>query len=383
MEKEDRYVAIENLLKILNDPPVVIDIGARWGFQEHWKRLGSFVRLIGVDADEQEVQSLNNANQGKEFIPKVLGSKNDYGEFHITQDPACGSLYPPDEKLIRSRPSMQVTNLISTEKVEITTLDNWAQTKHIPKVDFIKLDVQGAELDVLMGAEKTLQTVRMLEVEVQFNPLYQGVPLFGDVDSFLRKRGFSLWRIKNLCHYGMSEYSLSLITDETIKYDYFTKRFKGRNGQLYWGDAFYVREEIAYNGSRSWKTALQDACISGILGFEDLYISSIRNSLLTCPITIKEEIRKSFLPSDATLAEIEADQTHFDSNQPRELGIGLEDEYIELEQIKSLLDALQIERDQALKQLDAFYHSRSFKFVSILQSVYGFFSKPNKNRHLA
>lgn len=380
MRKEDRFVAIENLLKILNDPLVIVDIGVRWGFQEHWKRLGSLVQLIGMDADEQEVQSLNNANKGDEFIPKVLGAENGYSEMYITQDPACSSLYPPDEKLIRNRPSMYVTSLVSTEKVMITTFDRWAQTKHIPKIDFMKLDVQGAELDVLKGSESTLQTVRMLEVEVQFNPLYQGVPLFGDVDGFLRKRGFSLWRIKNLCHYGLSDFSLSLTTDETVKYDYFTKSFKGRNGQLYWGDAFYVREEIAYNGSRSWEVALRDACIAGVLGFEDLFISSLKNSLATCPNNIRKRIKNFFIIlGDTILLEIEADQTSSEASLSRELGHELHDETVELESIKSELEALRIERDQALQQLDAFYHTRAFKLVSVLQSVYGFFRNLIKN----
>ena len=39
-------------------------------------------------------------------------------------------------------------------------------------IDFMKLAVQEAELDVLQGAEKFLESVRMLEVEVEFTPIY-------------------------------------------------------------------------------------------------------------------------------------------------------------------------------------------------------------------
>lgn len=75
MGNQSRFITIEKLLRILDTPLVVFDIGCRWGFQEHWKRLESVVQLIGMDADEQETQSLNRENNNDKFIPKVLGPK--------------------------------------------------------------------------------------------------------------------------------------------------------------------------------------------------------------------------------------------------------------------------------------------------------------------
>jgi FkbM family methyltransferase len=291
MDNHNRFTTIKELLRILDTPLVVFDIGCRWGFQEHWKLLESVVKLIGMDADEQEIQSLNSENQKEEFIPKVLGAQNGYGTLYITKDPACSSLYPPDDVLIQNRPTLDVTSIVSKEKVEISTLDEWTKIKGISKIDFIKLDVQGAELDVLKGTQQRLQSVRMLEVEVQFNPLYKGVPLFGDVDRFLRQRGFSLWRIKNLTHYGLPEISLQSNTEEAVHYDCFSTHFAGKDGQLYWADAFYVHNQIAYKTSRPWKVALQDACMAKVLGFEDLFISSLNNALATCPDEIAQKIR--------------------------------------------------------------------------------------------
>lgn len=296
MENEVKFLTIEDLLRLLDSSLVVLDIGCRWGFQDHWKRLGSLVQLIGMDADEQEVQSLNNANKKEEFIPKVLGAKKGYGNLYITQDPAYSSLYLPDDELIRNRPSLNVTNLVSTKTVEISTLDDWTQKKGISQIDFMKLDVQGAELNVLQGAEKTLQSVRMLEVKVQFNPLYQGVPLFGNVDQFLRQRGFSLWSIKNFSHYRMSGIDLQTNTEKAVHYDYYTEQFSGKDGQLYWADAFYVRNEIACQTPRPWETALKDACIAKVLGFEDLSTSSLNDASMSCPADVVQKIKASFNP---------------------------------------------------------------------------------------
>ena len=56
----------------------------------------------------------------------------------------------------------------------------------------LKLDVEGAELDVLRGGEGVLAEALVLEVEVELNPLFAGQPLFADVDAHLRERGWAL-----------------------------------------------------------------------------------------------------------------------------------------------------------------------------------------------
>jgi hypothetical protein len=56
----------------------------------------------------------------------------------------------------------------------------------------LKLDVQGLELAVLRGAGAALDRVLLVESEVEFNLLYERQPLFGEIDEFLRQRGFFL-----------------------------------------------------------------------------------------------------------------------------------------------------------------------------------------------
>ena len=130
------------------------------------------MHLLGIDADEEEIELLNSKDVKDKFIPMVLEANNGRGKLYITQDPACSSLYPPDEDLILIRPTSSVTNLANIQEVEISTLDDWKRTKGIANIDFMKLAVQEAELDVLQGAEKFLESVRMLEVEVEFTPIY-------------------------------------------------------------------------------------------------------------------------------------------------------------------------------------------------------------------
>ena len=62
----------------------------------------------------------------------------------------------------------------------------------INEIDILKLDVQGAELDVLKGANQTLKKTKMLIVEQSVESPYIGGSKYYEVDSFLRESGFDL-----------------------------------------------------------------------------------------------------------------------------------------------------------------------------------------------
>jgi FkbM family methyltransferase len=65
-------------------------------------------------------------------------------------------------------------------------------------IDVLKLDLQGYELEALRGLRERLADVRVLLTEVEFVPLYEGQPLFGDLDVFLRAHGFRLFHLYDL-----------------------------------------------------------------------------------------------------------------------------------------------------------------------------------------
>jgi len=62
---------------------------------------------------------------------------------------------------------------------------------HQGDLDFIKLDTQGSELDILKGSDKILRSPLIgLEIEMEFISLYKDQPLFGDVVNFLGSKNF-------------------------------------------------------------------------------------------------------------------------------------------------------------------------------------------------
>merc|ERR1711924_266039 len=92
----------------------------------------------------------------------------------------------------------EVTKVVKRSEVKTRRLDDLLPDMPGGVIDFLKLDVQGYELAVLEGAEKTLQKALVIHTEVEFVEMYQKQPLFADVDQFLRRAGFVFHRFASL-----------------------------------------------------------------------------------------------------------------------------------------------------------------------------------------
>jgi FkbM family methyltransferase len=94
--------------------------------------------------------------------------------------------------LAESNPLATPHRVIGTERVRVWRLDDWCNEAGVApeQVGVLKMDVQGAELLALSGAERVLRTVQAVLLEVAFLPFYEDCPLFSDVDAFMTARGF-------------------------------------------------------------------------------------------------------------------------------------------------------------------------------------------------
>ena len=145
---------------------------------------GSEVYAFEVDKDQCD--KLNQSSKlGIKFFANALGRAEETRPFYETQHPMCSSLYEPNEKLLKLFTNFEVVHLKSVRQIETVSLDFFAKNNNIAPVDFIKIDIQGAELDVFKGAVNVLKGVVTIVSEVEFIPLYVNQPLFGDVCSYL------------------------------------------------------------------------------------------------------------------------------------------------------------------------------------------------------
>lgn len=142
--------------------------------------------IIGFEIEKEVCDKMNSeAAKGIKYFPYALGEKNEKRKLYVTQDPRCTSLYKPNENFLKLYHELQYANLKKETEIETITLETFVDRHSIDEIDFIKIDVQGAALDVFKGSKKLLNNVLKIVCEVEFVPLYQDQPLFGDVSKFL------------------------------------------------------------------------------------------------------------------------------------------------------------------------------------------------------
>jgi len=294
------------LADLLPDPLVVVDVGCRWGFSEAWVRLGERCRMIGFDPDVEECERLRRRYRDSPhvmIVPVGLGADAGLATLYRTTAAAGFSLYPPEPEAVERHPGLDTGKLEGTAVVEVVTLDDWSRQDGVDRIDVIKIDTQGSELNILQGADTMLSTTRAIEVEVEFNELYTGVPLFGDIDRFLRTKGFVLWRLRNLAHYAQYGADRDWQGVEAHYWDDDVATFFSGSGQLYWANAFYLHRSVVHPpASAAFGDLVRDACITNALGFRDLTGLALEQARASAPPQVAEAI--ALARSEARMAAL-------------------------------------------------------------------------------
>jgi FkbM family methyltransferase len=145
-------------------------------------------RVIGFEPQPEALAALAARKSDLEtYLPYVVGDGNS-ATLRVCRAPGMTSLLAPDPTALRHFPGFPEWGQVIRETAVATQrLDDIAE---IDVVDFIKIDVQGSELDVLRNGRERLKDVVAVQTEVSFINLYQGQPAFGEIDAELRAAGF-------------------------------------------------------------------------------------------------------------------------------------------------------------------------------------------------
>ena len=173
---------------------VVVDAGANEGlFARGLRDDGYAGRIVSFEPLSSVFVLLALAageDPGWECHRVALGSAPGETTLHVAQNLASSSFLAIDDEL-RAAEARVAT--IGSEECLVTTLDTLAPELFAPEDRlYLKLDVQGFELEALRGAEQTLAQVAVLDVELSETPLYRGAPPADEVVAYLADRGYAL-----------------------------------------------------------------------------------------------------------------------------------------------------------------------------------------------
>jgi FkbM family methyltransferase len=175
---------------------LVIDVGANEGdFSAAMLCAVPDARVIAAEPNPEPCERLRRRLGDRvTVVPKAVGGESCTATFNITAEDHNSSLRQPrtaQMSELLDDPGWEVTRRL---EVEVTTLDEIAGGDDVAVV---KIDVQGAEMDVLRGGRETLRRAQAVLMEVTFISHYEADATFGPLHEEMTRQGFELASISS------------------------------------------------------------------------------------------------------------------------------------------------------------------------------------------
>jgi FkbM family methyltransferase len=266
-----RQIADRGLLR--QEPFCLADVGASGGIDGYWEVFGDSLRAFGFDPLTKEVDRLNASVKGRDlhYYSYLVGDKS-YRPPQGVQDMQFFSRTSAARAVEIKRCNYAATYLDQTGAGQYTSemieLDQFFLRDHPADIDFIKVDTDGSDYQVLCGASELLSTRQVLgiAIECQFHGLVHNESnTFRNIDRFLTGLGFSLFDLE------VYRYSRASLPKPFV----YRIPAQTEGGQVSAADALYLRDAGNKNYERDWKFEFSPrkivklACLFEIFGLND------------------------------------------------------------------------------------------------------------------
>lgn len=188
--KDSMFFSITEMKRRGFTPRTIIDVGAyTGGWTSRVINIYPDARFIMLEAQPEKKARLDeicHKNNNIEYFISLLGSEEKPSVPYYLMETGSSVLEENTEY------GRELTEL------PMHTLDNVISPDTIETPCFLKLDVQGYEIEVLKGAEKLIQSTDIILLEVSILEYNKGAPLLADVIQFMDNNGFSVFDITDL-----------------------------------------------------------------------------------------------------------------------------------------------------------------------------------------
>lgn len=272
---------VPTLANLLESQFTVFDVGCSGGLDPSWRSFGSKLDYYGFDPVIDEVTRLNSLEKNNRIH---------YFEGFVVGD---GTFINPPNNPWNRLSAAKTNKLLSEQKINMSDtetlennlwdqlklsnnkikLSNFVKEKDINRVDFLKIDVDGGDLDVLKSFEENLKKVRTLGVCIEVNYYGTGAKnenTFHNIERLMQKNNFTL------IDFSKRLYSISALPSPyEITIPAQTKR-----GRCIQGDALYIRDYVGLSETEQnnfeFDEIIKIACLFALFGHEDSCLELIQ-----------------------------------------------------------------------------------------------------------
>ena len=168
----------------------------------------SYKRILAKTQSDKNIHVFNIA----------LAESNGIKNFYINEYSDLNTIMPSLKKTHSYHYGGRNERII---EVKVATIDEFVTNYSLPKINVLKIDIEGGELLCLQGASQTLssENIDLIYLEVGFAPRYEGEPFFENICNYLNKYNYRFFNFYNLRY--------------------------ANNGQLRIGDALFLNPKIS------------------------------------------------------------------------------------------------------------------------------------------
>tara|TARA_Y100000992_G_C21270727_1_gene496684 strand:- start:207 stop:1280 length:1074 start_codon:yes stop_codon:yes gene_type:complete len=168
-----------SLRRLLKDKLEIADVGSSGGSPEELNEIFKKCNFMCFDPD---TRSFTPKEKNISISPFGLFSSSTKKILFLTKWQEASSIYAPNKKFLDNFLSSDDHTTIKKQEIHLKTLDEVSLNK---KFDLLKVDAEGADLEVIKGGKDSLSECLAIKIEIQFKERNIGSPLFGQIDSYL------------------------------------------------------------------------------------------------------------------------------------------------------------------------------------------------------